>query len=146
MEDVIIIDDERYFARQYSQVLDEWYKVTICRSAQEGIQCLKSNARVRALVLDIQMPTPQNVEEYETRSGVDTGIWLLRTCRSELMERFIPILVLTNRPEKEVEARVRPLAYPIGQIEIFHKPNVSPQDFARQVNSAIQRWSKYSQA
>ncbi len=146
MEDLLIIDDERYFARQYSQVLDKDYKVKLCRSAEEGIEFFKSKASVRALILDIQMPTPLHVEEYETRNGVDTGIWLLRTCRSELVERFIPVLVLTNRRENDIEMRVRPLNYPIGQIEIFSKPHISPQEFAKRVTTAVRRWSNLSQA
>jgi CheY-like chemotaxis protein len=142
MEKLLIIDDERYFARQYSRELEKFYKVTLVCSAEEGLTLLRSDLEIHALIIDIQMPTPAKVAEHETKNGVDTGIWLLCTIRNELVERRLPILILTNRREDDIQTRVQPLRFSYGQVEINYKPHVSPREFAKRVTSMLERFKK----
>jgi CheY-like chemotaxis protein len=142
MEHLLFIDDERFFARQYSRELEPHYGVTICRSVKDGIDILNSGKAIDALILDIQMPTPPGVADYETRDGVDTGLWALQTYRQQLVDRALPILILTNRRPDEIEKRVHSLHFRSGQVEIFYKPDVSPVEFARRLTTALRWWAQ----
>lgn len=139
MDHLLIIDDERFFARQYSRDLEQSFNVTICTSATKGMEAFLRDAEICALILDIQMPTPANVAEYETANGSDTGIWMLRTHRDEFASRSIPIIILTNRKEDEIKNRIVNLKFPTSQIKIFRKTHTHPSEFAKRVKTLVMR-------
>ena len=143
-EHILFVDDERFFARNYARELEHGYRVTLVCTAVEGVELIRNSTDLRAVILDVQMPTPSSVQEYETRGGIDTGIWVMRSCRKELLEKSLPILLLTNRNEDDLKKLVREMRFPETQVEIFHKMDVSYREFASKcIATSIRRHAAY---
>jgi CheY-like chemotaxis protein len=135
---ILFIDDERFFAKKYARELEKKYELTLVNSASEGLAALQTDNKISVLILDIQMPTPKDVDIYDTRNGIDTGIWLLKKYRSELIDKGMPIVILTNRKEKDIENLIKRMRYPVRQILIFHKPFIAFAEFARKITNILQ--------
>jgi CheY-like chemotaxis protein len=93
---ILFVDDEPFFAARYIDALERRYRVHFLNRAVEVLPFLEENPKVRAVVLDIMMPTPDGVDHLLTQEGLDTGLWILDQMRS-LGTWPLPVMILTNR-------------------------------------------------
>jgi len=142
MEKILFIDDEPEYIDPYLDELEKTFRVVFCQSAMESIQWIRQDDTFRAVVLDIQMPAPKDLSPSSTNNGVDTGLWVLREVYNIIVERPLPVIILTNRRSDAVEVSVHKMGFPEQMIEIHQKINTSNKKLPRLVDAILHRWPK----
>lgn len=96
---VLFVDDEPAFAQRYVEELEKHFQVVYLTDAGEALNVLVRRAtEIKALILDVMMPTPKDVPDSETDDGFETGLWLLQAFRGVPGSRWLmPVVILTNR-------------------------------------------------
>lgn len=98
MKKLIFIDDEVLHCKYYLSNLRSSFEVIYCDNATDGLNAINNNPDVALVVLDIMMPIPAGVELSEVlRSYKDVGLWIVDQIRPVLVQRMLPVVVLTNR-------------------------------------------------
>lgn len=124
MTRILFVDDEPYYAQHYVRRLeDTGYKVTLCDSAESGLQRLRDEpGAFKLLILDFMMPTPTDVLPAETDDGLATGRWFLRSARALLDKSGMRVIVLTNRAADAVTKIVeQDVKFDMKRVRICHK-------------------------
>ena len=135
MKTVLFVDDDPYWSQHYQEELGKQCTLIYKASADGAIVELKGNAEIHLLVLDVMMDTPDAVDLTETECGLMTGIWILEKLKPLLLERNLPVIVLTNRQKKIVIEAVVELKFPEQQVVVFSKAEMS----AKRLPSEVQR-------
>lgn len=124
---LLFVDDEKYFAQGYLDELDNHFRVTVCRAADQAeaeiISAVGSNVYVAAVV-DVMMPVPESwpeTDRRDCRDGVMTGVILLRRNRERVTSAKLPIVVLTNRMRREVDDELKKMGFADAVINVRHK-------------------------
>lgn len=132
---ILFVDDDSYWSQNYQDQLAKQNTVVYKSSADGAIAELSLNGgSFDFVILDIMMDTPDSVDLVETEGGMMTGVWILGKLKGLLLEKKIPVIVLTNRAKKVVIDAVSFLAYPKGQVDVYSKSEMS----AKQLVSAVQ--------
>jgi CheY-like chemotaxis protein len=134
---VLLVDDDRFFARAYREALDREFDVEFVDNADAAIKRVKSPERLDALLLDIMMPTPQGVAAEATDDGFETGIWVLRQTTATLIERRLPVLVLTNRAMRLVTEALLKINLPAGRVVARQKGDTKASELAKIVKDLL---------
>jgi CheY-like chemotaxis protein len=142
MEQILFIDDEAFFSTRYIEELEKNYRVAFCESAIEAIRLIREIDEFRAIILDIQMPPPQGISPQVTNDGVDTGLWLLKEVREIIIQRPLPVVILTNRIPHIVENGVIRLVFPEQLIEVRQKTDTTTKKLVERVGVMTLRWSR----
>lgn len=142
MAKILFIDDELYHVRDYIAEVTKDHEITHCEDAGDAMSILQDSEEVDGIILDIQMPTPKDTAPVSTGDGVDTGLWLLKEERENLIERTIPILVLTNRRPDLIREKIRVLDFPEMLIDVVQKAHVSCHQVRVKIGAMLRRWGK----
>lgn len=120
---ILFIDDQGSYSRLYIEELKQGFEVHWYWDAREAVDGILAEDEASLIVLDIRMPTPPGVSADETEDGQMTGIWILEQVRKTLIERNLPVLILTNRAVSVVAPAVADASIPQGLYEIHPKYN-----------------------
>lgn len=120
-KEILFIDDEEFFADPYARELGRLFQVHIRYDAQSGLAAFHANKKLAAIVLDIMMPPPAGASPLVLENGLRTGLWLLEQMKTELLQRRIPTVVLTNRSFSLVQECIKEMAFPEGLIVVRPK-------------------------
>jgi CheY-like chemotaxis protein len=142
MDTVLFIDDEAFFARRYIEELKTNFTVIFCESAIEAIELIRNGDEFRAVILDIQMPPPKDLSPQTTNGGLDTGLWLLREVKDLVIQRPLPVAILTNRLPNVIQGTVDKMGFPEQLIEIRHKTDTPADKLVIRLQIMIQRWPR----
>lgn len=88
---ILFIEDEKFFLEQLQMALID-YEITPAYSASSGMELIQSRD-FDAVLLDIMMPPPSDVDPEFVDYGRSTGVELCRQIRS--IKPDIPIVALT---------------------------------------------------
>jgi DNA-binding NtrC family response regulator len=102
------IDDEPYYTRPYRDALRRAeYQVRYFETMQAAIDSLRSwdNDMPSALVVDIQMPRPEEMSDGDMLEYHDSpGLWfILKRAAQTFQVRAVPIMILTQRDPGPME-------------------------------------------
>jgi CheY-like chemotaxis protein len=126
MKTVLFLDDDPYWSQNYRESLQKEFAVVYKSTADGAIAELSTNKDgIDGLIIDVMMDTPDSVDTTETEDGLMTGIWILEKIKSTIIERQLPVVVLTNRQKKLVVDAVQQLEYPKGQVVVYTKAEMS---------------------
>lgn len=139
MAKVIFIDDEGFFIKRYRESLETRFDVHYCDKAADGLAYLQTHSDVDAVVLDIMMPTPDGVSDFDTSGGLDTGIWLLGHLMVKYNPWTLPLLILTNRNVAIVRDVITKLRLPAHLVEVRAKIETPAFFLPSVVESLIER-------
>jgi CheY-like chemotaxis protein len=142
MDTILFIDDEAFFARRYIEELKTNFEVTFCESAMEAIEIIREGEEFKAVILDIQMPPPMGLSPQTTNGGLDTGLWLLREVRNIVIQRPLPVAILTNRLPNVIQDVVDKMGFPEQLIEVRHKTDTPAEKLVIRLNIMIRRWPR----
>jgi CheY-like chemotaxis protein len=118
---VLFIDDETFFARPYLEELETAFTVHVRSEIREGVSAVSSIKGIESIVLDVMMPPPDDIVDFNFDGGLNTGLWALRVLRDQLIANALPVILLTNRNLGFVRNSVDALEFPHGLIEIRYK-------------------------
>ena len=119
---ILFVDDEPFFALPYKEQLDKIYLVHVRNSPKEGLQAIRAMKDLSALVLDIMMPPPEELQgDASINGGLDTGLWFLSQIKDEIAKRPLPVVILTNRDFAYVKYKVGEMKLPANRIEVRAK-------------------------
>lgn len=120
MPTVLVVDDDTWFADEYSRPLqDAGYLVVRAGNALEALERLDETA-VAAVVLDMFMPGPN-------------GLVLLHELASHSDLNAIPVIVITNAA---ADIKHGALA-PYGVVKVIDKTTMQPGDVLAAVRGAL---------
>ncbi len=139
---ILFIDDEGFWAKPYRERLEEEFDVHYSDDPADGREFFAKTPRIDIIILDIMMPTPDGVDPRETDEGLDTGLWLLREMRGELIDRRVPVLILTNRRRAIVDEAVAHADFPAGLIEVRLKSETPAFFLPSRVHAMVTRWRR----
>lgn len=135
------MDDERFFARDYIASLSERFEVKFCEEVDEARAVLCDPATcIRAAVIDLQMPSPMELDEDEVVNFVDTGLWLLEKAFENIVKRGIPVVVLTNREFPTFKYRFEAMGFPDKLVEVHIKFNTPCKKLLSTMNAMMDYW------
>ena len=121
LTEILFVDDEWFFAARYVQELRKHFKVHFLDRADEVVSFLQANPAIKALILDIMMPTPEGVSEEDTGKGMDTGLWLLEEIQKQVATWPFPVMILTNRNTGGIEQELRLREIPLKYVDVRWK-------------------------
>ena len=119
---ILFVDDEIFFARGYHEKLTERFDVYFEHRVLEAMNLARNTDKIAAMVLDIMMPAPTEREiqllsddgggrgrHDLIEGGLGTGLWLLDTLADVIVDRPLPVVVLTNRRPDIVASKIAEL-------------------------------------
>jgi len=126
MKTILFLDDDAYWSKIYRENLKSEFTVIYKASADGAIAEISLNGgNIDALVFDVMMDTPESVDLTETEGGLMTGVWVLGKIKTIIIDRKLPVVVLTNRQKKVVIDAIHALGYPKGQVTVYTKVEMS---------------------
>jgi CheY-like chemotaxis protein len=146
---VVLIDDQPLLVQQYyAKALEiRGYDVVILESAAAAWDYfVVEDPEVCAVVLDIIMPPPPQIETEDHRAGTRTGVFLYK----HILRLFalqntpkgrVPIAVLTQSNDKEmfdILLEVHKAGRPLEQFQMWSKSGLDPGDFASEFEEWLQ--------
>jgi CheY-like chemotaxis protein len=141
--EILFVDDEGYFAEPFVRCLRiGGYTVHFCETVAEAKAEMLGNPKLRAMILDIMMPPPDDVASEETADGQETGLYFLKGMKSHIEARWLPVFILTNRDAALVEERVRELGCPDALVIVkqkIHQRTTPPELFLDPFKNFIER-------
>jgi len=126
---ILIVDDDRYFARHYIQQFKNYFIVTACYDAEHAVQLLSQPNEFIAAIIDVMMPAPKGKED-ECHHGNSTGIWIIQECRNAIIAAHLPIIILTYSALSSVQFDVKFLDFPSKLVEVRSKSILCVQDLS----------------
>lgn len=140
---IIFIDDEPYYTRPYRDGLKRGnFGVRYIESVTEAAETLVGLRRgdCDGLVLDLQMPRPENMTEAAAVQYVElTGLWLLGEYAKVIGDLGLPVAILTNVNPARFETALGNISLPKGQVKIFRKIESPARDFPDLLRSFMSR-------
>lgn len=138
---VLFVDDEGFWAKPYRERLEDAFgHIHFCDDVDEARDYFAKTLTIDILLLDVMMPTPEGADPQETNSGLDTGLWLLKQMRDELIRRRVPVIMLTNRRRSIVDDGVRALDFPEGLVEVRLKQDTPAFYLPSRVSILVTKW------
>jgi CheY-like chemotaxis protein len=104
---VLIVEDDRFWARAYIRELEDFgFDVIYARSARDAVDLLNHSFDFDAVILDMMMPTPEEVAESATEEGISTGLWVLEQIKHLIVPNMLCVWILTNRDLAAVAEKI----------------------------------------
>lgn len=136
--EILFVDDDRFFARTYTEQLEEaGFVVHYCQYGAEIPRFIDEHPNIRAIILDIMMPTPEGIRPSVTNNGLDTGLWLLGEIREDVVHVPRPVLILTNRSPLALEERLPGLDMPNSVLQVRRKSETPAEELPRHIENLI---------
>ena len=104
MDKILIIDDSLLQAQAVKSLLEEDYEVTVCSTAEEGLNKAKSG-KYSLILLDVIMPHMD-------------GFVLLRELQEDITTKFIPVILITSLTDMLNEQK----GLVMGAVDYITKP------------------------
>ena len=111
---ILFIEDEKFFLEGLQIALTD-YEITPAYSAPGGME-LVQNRDFDAVLLDIMMPPPEDIDPECVDYGRSTGLELCRRIRA--LKPGLPIIVLTVVRDPEILGKIEEA----GVARIINKP------------------------
>lgn len=138
---ILFVDDERFFARDYINALSAKFAVEFCEEVDEARRILCSpDTHIAAAVVDLQMPSPMELEDDEVVHFVDTGLWLLEKAFVNIVKRALPVVILTNREFPTFKERFEAMGFPERLVEVHIKFNTPSKKLITVMNQMMDYW------
>ena len=118
MDKILIIDDSAVQAKFVRNILQEEYDVTVCQTAEKGLQYARTGA-YSLILLDVIMP------------GMN-GFSLLKELQETALTRHFPVILITSLDDTENEER----GLILGAVDYITKP-FNPTIVKARVNTHI---------
>ncbi len=113
---ILFIEDEKFTLEQLQIALEDYdYEVIPASSAMEGMNLIRK-MNFDAVLLDIMMPPPQDIDPEIVGNGRTTGVEICRRIRH--LKPNIPIVVLSVVRDPGILKRINEA----GANEIINKP------------------------
>ena len=104
---VLFVEDDKFWARAYIRELqDSGFDVIYARSARDAVDLLNNSLDFDAVILDIMMPTPDEVADTVTEEGMSTGLWVLEQIKHLIAPNMLCVSILTNRDLAAVTEKI----------------------------------------
>lgn len=104
MKHILLVDDNLANLKLASNLLKDYYKVSLTKSGMQALEFCKKN-RPDLILLDINMP---DMDGFET----------IKALKNNIATRNIPVIFLTASNESEVEAK----GFEYGAVDFITKP------------------------
>jgi CheY-like chemotaxis protein len=114
MKKILYIEDEKFLLEQIQIALVDFDIVT-ASSAVEGME-LVDQMDFDAVLLDIMMPPPDDIDPEIVGYGRTTGVEICRRIRN--LKPYLPIVILSVARDPGILGKVKAA----GANEILHKP------------------------
>lgn len=141
---ILFLDDETFFASAYVDRLKEVFDVHYRDNVKDALDALHSARTYHGLVLDVMMPMtadmPANILD------IDTGLWVLAEAKSLVMDRPMPVLILTNRDVEHVRKHVMCLGFPDGVVDVYRKIDMPAKRLPHALETLLHRWHQTKKA
>ncbi|MCF7675008.1 MAG: response regulator [Akkermansiaceae bacterium] len=138
MKKILFVDDDHYFARFYVDELRKFFEVVCVYEIGEALDILRADDSFSAAIVDVMMPPPIGFEA-ETHNGASSGIWLLNQVRNEIIQRNLPVIVLSNHTIRRIEQELDCVSLPSNLITVSSKVATEPSLLPHLVRAAIAR-------
>ncbi len=125
---VLFIEDEKFFLEQLQLALTD-YDITPAYSARSGMELIQ-NESFDAVLLDIMMPPPEDIDPERVGYGRSTGVELCR--RIKELHPQIPVIVLSVVRDPEILEKIKE----VGADRIINKP-VSSSEVSAILNEVL---------
>jgi CheY-like chemotaxis protein len=139
---VLFVDDDRYYAYSWIEVLRSDFNVEHRRDPLSALLRAQTLPEIDCIVLDVMMPTPEGVGASETADGFETGLWFLEKLVIRIKDLPIPVIVLTNRELNLIQARIDNLRFQKGLVEVRRKLDVGTDMLKQIVHDLVSRWRR----
>jgi CheY-like chemotaxis protein len=139
---VLFVDDEGEWSGPYVEHLGQHFDVVPFRDPLEASKYLDTNLDVNAVVVDIMMPTPENVSANLTSDGELCGLWFISEIRNYITGFRCPIVVLTNKTMALFSKQLDTLGIPPTLITCRQKRDTSRSQLPVIVEQMISRVGK----
>ena len=116
---ILFIEDERFFLEQIQTALTG-YEITPAYSAPEGIRLVQSK-EFDAVLLDIMMPPPEDIDPEIVDYGRSTGVEICRKIKE--LKPELPVVILTVVRDPGILGRIAEA----GATEVINKPASSSE-------------------
>jgi len=116
---ILFIEDERFFLEQIQMALTD-YEITPAYTAPEGIELAQSK-KFDAVLLDIMMPPPDDMDPESVDYGRSTGVEICRKIKG--MKPELPVIILTVVRDPAILERIAEA----GAAEVVNKPASSSE-------------------
>lgn len=104
---VLFVEDDKFWARAYIRELQDFgFDVIYARSARDAVDLLNNSLDFDAVILDIMMPTPEEVADSVTEEGMSTGLWVLEQIKHLIAPNMLCVWILTNRDLAAVTEKI----------------------------------------
>jgi CheY-like chemotaxis protein len=104
---ILFVEDDKFWARAYIRELqDSGFDVIYARSARDAVDLLNNSLDFDAVILDIMMPTPEEVADTVTEEGMSTGLWVLEQIKHLIAPNMLCVWILTNRDLAAVTEKI----------------------------------------
>ncbi|MCE2783409.1 MAG: hypothetical protein LW699_00840 [Pirellula sp.] len=108
---ILFVEDDKFWARAYIRELqDSGFDVIYARSARDAVDLLNNSLDFDAVILDIMMPTPEEVADTVTEEGMSTGLWVLEQIKHLIAPNMLCVWILTNRDLAAVTEKINEIA------------------------------------
>ncbi len=137
---ILFVDDEPAFAQRYLEELRKQFEVIYVADASEALEVMRQRlGEIRALVIDVMMPTPEGVSDTDTDDGFETGLWLLQQFRGYPAGDWrMGVIVLTNRRTDLIRDGLRRRGIDEQGVQIYRKIDMPAFALPRRVKGLIE--------
>jgi CheY-like chemotaxis protein len=118
---IAFIDDEKTYAMRYVRELVAKFDTHYFDSASQGLKFCQDHPTLSAIVLDVMMPPPAEVDMEDVKDGLETGIWVLGKLRSHIIDKSIGVIILSNRNIDLIREAVAAVGIPVENINTLVK-------------------------
>ncbi len=111
---ILFIEDERFFLEELQLALTQ-YDITPAYSAPGGLELIQ-NGDFDAVLLDIMMPPPEDMDPEHVGYGRSTGVEVCR--RIKELHPQLPVVILSVVRDPEILEQIKE----VGADRIINKP------------------------
>lgn len=119
MDRILVIDDSSVQSEFLCSILKEDYRITVCHTAQEGLQTVIEGG-YSLILLDVVMPEMD-------------GFMLLQELKNMELTRYVPVILITSLSDAQYEER----GLVLGAVDYITKP-FNPPIIRARINTHIQ--------
>jgi len=128
---ILWVDDDSITLRAYIDELEEaGYKVVMAKDPDEMWSKLSLyDSLVNAIIMDILMPTGNQIDSQEAEMGYSTGLILLNQLQDNELYKNIPVVIVTILTAQKVVEWAR-----VHGVPFLNKHMTSPEELLEKLN------------
>jgi len=137
---ILFFDDEGYVLKPYLRELEKDFDVHFFEDITNGEKILANHPDIKLLILDVMMPTPEGVASSATNDGHSTGTWFLKQIRGIVVNRPLPVIVLTNKGKSAITAEIQKLGIDEKLVVLRTKSEAGPNQLRALAKELVDAW------